>query len=172
MSQEDHQAQHSNEGEWHSDESSTPHVSPPAQGSASLRGTHLAFVRLVGGADADPAPTQAHENTRTAVAPGPEASLTAETVPIAAAPPADRPTPPGPATGTAPSEPPQAASSSPEKDPRPRDVPQPGQSASPSSVPSALGRLVALIVTIGLGWALAVAISIWLLVVLATRAID
>jgi len=37
-------------------------------------------------------------------------------------------------------------------------------------MPSALGRLVALIVTCGIGWAVAVAVGIWLLVFFLTRA--
>jgi hypothetical protein len=36
-------------------------------------------------------------------------------------------------------------------------------------VPSAVGRLVAVIVTCGLGWAVATAVGIWLLVFLISR---
>lgn len=74
--------------------------------------------------------------------------------------------PPAPPPRTAP--PPAAPPARPA--PEPHAVRTTARTDEDTDVPSALGRLIALIVTLGLGWALAVAVGVWLLVYLVSRA--
>lgn len=121
-------------------------VSQPADEPAAgqLRGRHVAWARLLlPSAPADPEPS---------------------TVPLRTHSPPPAPTP---QTSTRPAEPPA----------RPAPEPHAARPSVPAAaiddatdIPSAVGRLVALIVTLGLGWALAVAVGVWLLVYLVSRA--
>lgn len=144
---------------------------PPGEGSPpdeppSVRGRHLAWARL--DAAADEAPTARFPAAHA------EPSPPADTRPIAPPSPPDAGPSPVPSEAT-PSQPPART-----EPPRPADAqppPTPAGGRSPTwsgpseetGTPSAIGRLVAIVVTCGLAWALAVAVGVWLLVFLASR---
>lgn len=127
----------------------------------SLRGRHLAWASLETPPDraaTTPLPTD-----------HPEPPPPADTRPIG--PPSPPEAHPAPPTSPRTEQPARPAQSPVTRPSTPTEPPPTHWSAlgDESGAPSALGRLLAIVVTCGLGWALAVAVGIWLLVFLVSR---
>lgn len=130
----------------------------PPEGPPLVRGRHLAWVRLE---------TPPDDAVTTRLPTGhPETIPPADTHPISPpSPPEAPPTPPDPPKV----EEPAPAKRPVETRPSPTSETAPAGLRDGPGVPSALGRLVAIVVTCGLAWALAVAVGVWLFVFLVSR---
>lgn len=146
-------------------------VPAPAPEPRPLRGAHLAWARVIRPAQR-PSPLEPDnlDAETTAVSPVPAPalpSLLPERPPVEAPPSPAAPQPPAPVAWESPAEVretiPIRTTQPPARRPARPEV------VAPEGVGSPLGRLVALIVSLGLAWALTVAVAVWLIALLLAR---